>query len=311
MGVLLLAQLPSAVAAIAGRNGRIVVRTGSSEKTVYRSMRPDGSGARRFGVVGINARWSSDATWVLYQETGGGPIWKARPDGTEAVQVSDPPASDGQPTWSPDDEKIVFTRTISYQATRPYAISLFMMRVDGTDLTQLTRDESFDFQPAWSPDARRIAFVRCASYNWLLSDCHDAGDLMVVNVDGSDLERLTVTERSESDPDWAPDSARVAFTCDGAPHASGTRNPYTKEAPNGGICVLNLRTSRVRMIYARHNRGYDPAWSPNGRWITFVVYPRNEENTDAEIYKIRPDGTGLRRLTNNLRDDLEPQWLAR
>jgi TolB protein len=40
---------------------------------------------------------------------------------------------------------------------------------------------------------------------------------------------------------------------------------------------------------------YNPAWSPDGKWIAFT----SEREGSADLYRIRPDGTGLERLTDD------------
>ena len=40
---------------------------------------------------------------------------------------------------------------------------------------------------------------------------------------------------------------------------------------------------------------YDPSWSPKGGWIAFT----SERNGSADLYRVRPDGSGLERLTDD------------
>src|SRR5712691_10605005 len=39
---------------------------------------------------------------------------------------------------------------------------------------------------------------------------------------------------------------------------------------------------------------YNPVWSPDGQWIVFT----SERNGSADLYRMRPDGSGLERLTD-------------
>ena len=40
---------------------------------------------------------------------------------------------------------------------------------------------------------------------------------------------------------------------------------------------------------------YNPAWSPDGQWIVFT----SERNGSADLYRMRPDGSGLERLADD------------
>src|SRR5260370_21929236 len=40
---------------------------------------------------------------------------------------------------------------------------------------------------------------------------------------------------------------------------------------------------------------YDPVWSPDGQWIVFT----SERNGSADLYRMRPDGSGVERLTDD------------
>jgi Tol biopolymer transport system component len=40
---------------------------------------------------------------------------------------------------------------------------------------------------------------------------------------------------------------------------------------------------------------YNPAWSADGKWIAFT----SERNGSADLYRIRADGSGVERLTND------------
>lgn len=303
--------IPSANATFPGRNGRIVVHSSplTGGDWVYRSIPRDGSRAALFPFGGDAARLSPDDRWVVFGQDGN--LWRQYLPEEDPLQLTTDGQS-GYASWSPDSQHLVFSRQETSPGLGP-RISLFSMNSDGSSQTPLT-SEAFDFLPVWSPDATRVAFVRCLSYRFSVpsvvvfgqrfdpvSGCEDPSDIFIWDMEGQ-ITQLTSSPESESDPDWSPDSRKLAFSCDVDREA---------ETGKGGVCILNLRTERVRVIYRSRNRGFDPSWSPNGKRLAFVVVPRNEEDTDSEIYTIRTDGSSLRRVTRNHREDMEPQWLAR
>jgi Tol biopolymer transport system component len=56
------------------------------------------------------------------------------------------------------------------------------------------------------------------------------------------------------------------------------------------------------------------AWSPDGALIAFAA-PCQSDTVDcthhlaSDIWTVRPDGSDLRRITDNVADDATPAWL--
>ena len=86
-------------------------------------------------------------------------IFIANADGSDPRNISNHPAFDGYPAYSPDGARIVFA---SNRINEGDSFALFLMRPDGSDITQVTHPEPGvdDVRPAWGPDGNSIVFNR-------------------------------------------------------------------------------------------------------------------------------------------------------
>ncbi len=83
-------------------------------------------------------------------------------------------------------------------------------------------------------------------------------------------------------PSFSPDGARIAFIGD------LTGSPQVWVVPTAG--------GFPELITALEEQVGAVAWSPGGEWIALSAAPGGGMNT--QVYLVRPDGTGLRRLTD-------------
>jgi len=112
---------------------------------------PVTEGARR---IVRSADVSPDGRQIVYdtaspQED----LFVARVDGTAVRQITNDPAKDRVPRWSPRGDRILFYSDRdggSYQA--------WTIRPDGSGLTRLTDAPVTVFSPLWSPDGGRIVY---------------------------------------------------------------------------------------------------------------------------------------------------------
>ena len=201
-------------------------------------------------------------------------------DGSAVTQLTDHPANDTTPAWSPDGRKIAFT------STRGGTTDIYVMNADGSDVTRLTNHPSGSWWPAWSPDGQKIAFTG-----------GNEDDIYIINVDGSDLTRITNSPARDLFPAWAPGS-QIAFLRVALDDQSGFYD-FT-------IHVMDADGSNLTRL---GEGGFPLAWSPDGSRIAFAegrVVGGGEVNRD--IYTRNADGSGLRRITTHPSDDGHPTW---
>jgi Tol biopolymer transport system component len=171
--------------------------------------------------------------------------------------------------------------------------SIYTMRADGTQRRRLTNTGNWtDTNPDWSRDGRRVAFGRMDSRGWRV---------MVMSADGHRLHAVTGHRPLADAPTWSPSGRAIAFA--GLPaklpmHGSFAQQIYIVSIPSGH--VRQLTPSAPFPGGARL-----PAWSRDGRRIAFAARTSSADNARSDIWTIRPNGTGRRRL---VRDGDAPAW---
>jgi Tol biopolymer transport system component len=86
---------------------------------------------------------------------------------------------------------------------------------------------------------------------------------------------------------------RLLLTSDWQPHFR-TSEIFVASAANGR--TISLTRNEVDDV--------DPAWSPEGSTIAFA----SKRDGNWELYTMRPDGSGVRRLTHTAANEREPAW---
>jgi len=61
------------------------------------------------------------------------------------------------------------------------------------------------------------------------------------------------------------------------------------------LFISDADGSAERPLLNSDSRDYNPVWSSDGQWIAFT----SERNGSADLYRVKPDGTGLERLTDS------------
>ncbi|HET9332416.1 MAG TPA: DPP IV N-terminal domain-containing protein [Gemmatimonadota bacterium] len=183
-----------------------------------------------------------------------GDIFLAPVVGT-TVNLTNHPASDSEPSLSPDGRQVLFSSDRDREEG-----DLYLVDIERGTLTRLTSGPGnhWSSSQAWSPDGSRIVFSSTR-------DDPNRYHLYVLSLDTSTIVRLTHDPlASDIRAAWSPDGSSIAFC--------------RIREPEDGVFEVTLErmsvdgSGTVRMA----EEVCGPIWSPDGSWIAFTTSPADE-----------------------------------
>jgi Tol biopolymer transport system component len=255
LATLVVAMLPAAAPAQAtfpGRNGAIgFVQNGSSggPGTIYDTRGLYRAPARRHADTRLlvqcrltdlvpqnctitdfrSPSWSPDGRRLVFDA--GAQLAVVNGAGPGLRLLSAVTSNDGDPAFSPNGKRIIFTGTNDDGST-----DVYVRRLAAGSAHAIVPDAS---EPAWS-SLNEIAYVT---------------DAKIYRADPSGGHRRLVT--AGISPDWSPDGKRLVLI-----------SPARPGFPTGRIHVVGRRGHGLQAIGKRKDLA-DPVWSPDGRWLAF------------------------------------------
>jgi eukaryotic-like serine/threonine-protein kinase len=213
-------------------------------------------------------------------------IWTIPAGGGEPTEVTNDPAVEGSPVWSPDGKYLYFAsdRAGSMNVWR-VPIEEQTGRVLGPP-EAVTTPSPYSAHLSFSPDGRRMV------YSQILS----RGNLQQV---GFDPDKETVTGQ----PVWITQGSRWANTPNLSPDGEWLAFD-SQRGKQDDLFVIRRDGTGLRQLTDDLHKDRQPRWSPDGKRIAFF----SDRTGKWEIWTINSDGSGLKQLTYAPGLATNPTW---
>jgi len=195
-------------------------------------------------------------------------------DGSGQTNLTNNPADDGYPAWSPDSTKIAFG---SYRAGNR---EIYVMNADGSGLTRLTNNSANDGKPAWSPDGSRTVLALPTA-------------------------TATLTPRPTATPTRTPTPTLTPTQVPPTPTATPTPTPTPTQVPPTPTATPTPTPTPTQV---------PPKPTPQPVAKSFVIAFTSDRDGNEEIYSLNavclPEcyASNATNLTRDGSNDSEPSW---
>jgi TolB protein len=237
--------------------------------------------AHRIDRDPITGQTRKNITFTRFDGTNGH-VFSIRPNGSHEQQLTDQPGVQAHSSWAPNGRFLVYTQV---NAT---GSSVERLQAGSRQPKRLSGSLSWSMVPHVSPDSQRVAFTSNNDGNY---------EIYSVNRHGSKLRQLTFSDAPVQTvgPKYSPDGKLLLFASD---------RDETDPANQQDLWTMPAAGGAPQRITQGLNNRESRSWSPDGRWIAFA----SNHQGNYDLYRIRPDGTGLQRILKTPEDELSVGW---
>lgn len=107
------------------------------------------------GISADQLDFSSDGKWIAYVTYPEGTLWRSRVDGSDRMQLTNPPLRAALPHWSPDGTRIAFSGALPGGTWKICVVS-----AEGGRPQVVSQSESNELDATWFPDGDSLLFGR-------------------------------------------------------------------------------------------------------------------------------------------------------
>lgn len=188
-------------------------------------------------------RWSPDDSEIVYTNPDHTSICLAETTGSNERCFDTGLNCVGEYSWSPSGNQVAFAAvkadTLGCSSLLELEWGIYAFDIHNLILTDLIDNANY---PAWSPDGQRIAFTSSRDGN---------NEIYVVNVDNSNLHRLTDHPANDFAPTWSPDGEKIAFLSD---RGLGSVNVSLADSyPKLRMYIIDADGGPTRLLLSRPN----------------------------------------------------------
>jgi dipeptidyl aminopeptidase/acylaminoacyl peptidase len=218
------------------------------------------------GIFAAEVDFSRDGKWVAYVTLPEHTLWRSRADGSERLQLTNPPGWPFLPRWSPDGTHIAYTEVASRKT--------YIVSVQGGTPEEMLSEKGSQIDSHWSPDGKKMVFGR----DNFRRDSTESLAIYILDLKSRQLSKITGSDGLYA-PRWSPDGQHLAAST----------------SDNKKLLLFDFKTQKwTDWVNETGGLGWT-TWSSDGRYIYY-------QNSKSSSYRRVKLGETHSQLVVDLKD---------